>query len=197
MKKITISLFKFVSVIIIACVFGFIIGSIGLCRLFHTGCPAPVNPVDSVNMHDFVPRSTAHKWTKSYDSLWTIMGNGVPVPLKYFTVRSQDLLCAMGIDTAWQYQTAHRYIRLTIGYSDSLKQLKAYIQPVVDADITSKSSPFPAGRALFFNKKGQIVDSLGNRIDKNGHIIQSNSMPDSLALFVGDLNTPCPATCGN
>jgi len=197
MKKITISVVKWILVIIIAFTIGFTAGSIGLCRLTKIGCPVPSSPADTINTHDFVSKVKAHKWTHAYDSLWTRIGNGLPIPLHYFTIRSQDLLCAMGIDTAWQYQTGHMYIRLTIGYSDSLKQLKAYIQPVVDVNLSNKNNPFPAGKALFFNKKGQIVDSLGNLIDKNGHIIGKSLRNVKDSLFVGDLNTPCPATCGN
>jgi len=197
MKTITTTFFKIVLTAAIAAVIGFTIGSVGTCRIFNIGCPAPSGPVDTISTKDFVSKTTAHKWRKAYDSLWRSMGNGLPVPLSYFTIRSQDLLCAMGMDTAWQYKTAHKYIRLTIGYSDSLKQLKAYIQPVVDADIINKNNPFPAGKALFFNKKGQIVDSLGNYIDKDGHIKIKRNDTDPIDLFVGDLNTPCPSTCGN
>ncbi len=196
MKKITTTFFKIALTAGIAAAIGFTIGSIGFCRLLNAGCPAPFVSIDTISTQDFVSKARANRWSHNYDTLWKSIGHGTPVPLHYFTIRTQDLLCAMGIDTAWQYKTAHRYIRLTIGYSDSLKQLKAYIQPVINADLRSKGNPFPAGTALFFNKKGQIVDSVGNWIDKNGHIIKRNG-DDPIDLFVGDLNTPCPATCGN
>lgn len=202
MKKITMNLFKFVLAIIIALAIGFTVGSAGLCRLFKAGCPTPFVPTDTISTQDFVPQAKADRWSHNYDSLWRSMGTGHPVPLHYFTIRTQDLLCAMGIDTAWQYQTTQRYIRLTIGYSDSLQQLKAYIQPVINVDLQSKSNPFPAGKALFFNKEGKIVDSLGNLVDKYGHIViksnvGGNNLKDTMTVFVGDLNTPCPSTCGN
>lgn len=202
MKKITTTFFKIALTAGIAAAIGFTIGSIGFCRLLNAGCPAPSVRIDTINTKDFASQTTAHQWSRSYDSLWRHIGRG-PVPLHYFTIRSQDLLCAMGIDTAWQYKTRHMYIRLTIGYSDSLSQLKAYIQPVIDVDLGNKNNPFPAGKALFFNKKGQIVDSLGQVIDKDGHIVSNykvkgkNVSDDPIDLFVGDLNTPCPSTCGN
>jgi len=134
-----------------------------------------------------------HMWDKMMDSLHVTPRHKYGLPLQFFTVRSQDLLCAMGIDTAWQYKTAYPYVRISIGFSDSLKQLKAFVQPVDSVDLLKGN----AGHALFFNKKGAIVDSHGNLIGRDGHIISKKPENNQDSLFVADLNTPCPSTCGN
>lgn len=199
MNAATKKLFKWVLAIIIAFTIGFTVGSVGLCRFLNIGCPAPY----AINHQNFVRRDTAHAWAMNFKYVWDTLFNDPKghVPIKYFTIKSQDVLCALGIDTAWQYETAYHYIRVNIGYDTASHQLKAYIQPVINVDLNNATNPF-AGTGLFFNKKGQIVDSLGNLLDKNGRIVHGSKLsgkntPDSIAVFVGDLNTPCPSTCGN
>jgi hypothetical protein len=200
MKTVKTSFFKFAMAAAIAGAIGFTIGSVGTCQLFHVGCPVPV-PIDSQN---FVPLDTAKKWVRNYDTIWKLVmdkfghpKDSIP-PLHYFTIRSQDVLCAMGIDTSWKSETKHRYIRISLGYSTALNQLKAFVQPVQDVDLT-RPNPF-AGKQLFFNKKGEVIDTAGNPVGKEHAIANRKTKhgdTDTLTLFVGDLNTPCPATCGN
>jgi hypothetical protein len=197
MKTIKLTLLKLLLTIVVACAIGFTVGSVGLCRLLNVGCPVPY----AMSTQNFVRRDTAHMWAMNFKHKWDTLTNKPKgnVPIKYFTIRSQDVLCAMGIDTAWQYETAYRYVRINVGYNMATQELKAYIQPVKDVDLSNPTNPF-AGTGLFFNKKGQIVDSLGNLLDKNGrpHKIKmvGKTVPDT-AVYVADLNTPCPSTCGN
>lgn len=197
MKTIKITLLKLLLALIVACAIGFTVGSVGLCRLFNVGCPVPY----AMSNQSFVRRDTAHMWAMNFKHTWDTLMKAPKdkAPIKYFTIRSQDVLCAMGIDTAWQNETIYRYVRVNIGYDTTNRELKAYIQPVKDVDLSNPTNPF-AGTGLFFNKKGQIVDSLGNILDKNGRphkIKMVGKTASDTEVYVADLNTPCPSTCGN
>jgi hypothetical protein len=174
------------------------------------GYIAAPGPADKINTLNFAPRDSSRAWVKNYKTIWQTI---VPEDLKLadslpqsFTIKSQDVLNAMGIDTSWKYVTKLRYIRLTLGYDAVNKSMKAFIQPVVNVNL--KEKPFTAGTALFFDIGGKIVDSAGHRIDsldtpyfapgmKAGKIRRKPGTRDGGGVYVGDLSTPCPNTCGN
>ena len=112
---------------------------------------------------------------KRYDSFSRMVFRD-SVPLKYYTVRSSDLMAAMAIrDTACKYQ----YVRVNLAL-DSNYKFKLYVQPVMDAYISADNpDKNTGGIGYFFNEKGDII---------NGG--------DESIKFLADLNAPCPNTCG-
>ncbi|MDP9048052.1 MAG: hypothetical protein M3N14_07935 [Bacteroidota bacterium] len=168
------------------------------------------DPADTVNTLNFENRDSSQVWVKNYKKIWNaIVDKDAKLKddrPKSFTIKSQDVLNAMGIDSSWKYITKLRYLRLTLGYDGVNKTMKAFIQPVVNVNLKGKG-PFPAGTALFFNIRGQIVDSTGKKIDtlsmssafagmKAGKSKIKTRASDT-GVYVADLSTPCPNTCGN
>ena len=189
---------------VIPLVLGIIIGLTVAYFFFNKKDDNNGGPNKKYVMHtaNFVSTQESGEWVKHYSQLWNRIMDSLctdspkhkyGLPIQYFTVKSQDLLCAMGIDTAWQYKTAYPYVRINFGFSDSLKQLKAFVQPVYGVDLLKGN----AGHALFFTKKGQIVNSHGYLVNRDGEVIGKGPENPRDSLFVGDLNTPCPATCGD
>ncbi|BAV05630.1 hypothetical protein SAMN05421788_108225 [Filimonas lacunae] len=112
------------------------------------------------------------------------------IPIRYFTIRSQDLLASMGMDVTIIDSLVlrmHPFVRLNIGM-DTLPgnkfTFKAFLQPV-----DSVCAQYPAGIGRFFNKEGFIVNRHGGRAGV------PVSQDGSITLYVADLNTPCPNTC--
>jgi hypothetical protein len=185
---------------VIPLVLGILVGVV-VSYLFLREADDSTDPKYKMSTTSFVTKDTSIKWVNNYQQIWNNIQDSIHqgpkhkygLPLQFFTVRSQDLLWAMGIDTAWQYKTKYRYVRVSIGYSGLLKELKAFVQPVDSVNLAIGY----AGRALFFNSKGQIIDKNGNIIGKDGRVIGKQAFNPGDSLFVADLNTPCPATCGN
>jgi ABC-type oligopeptide transport system substrate-binding subunit len=64
--------------------------------------------------------------------------------------------------------------------------MKCFIQPVENVDLANNY----AGDGMFFNKNGQIISGKGKK-----NTLGAKATDDD--IFVADLNTPCPNTCGN
>jgi hypothetical protein len=177
----------------------------------NTCCAVTADQADTVNTLNFEHRDSSRVWVKNYKKMWDAIADKDAAlkdnRLKSFTIKSQDVLNAMGIDSSWKYITKLRYLRLTLGYDGLNKTMKAFIQPVVNVNLKGRG-PFPAGTALFFNIKGQIVDSTGRRVDTISMTHSFTRMKAGKAniqaktstggdVYVADLSTPCPNTCGN
>jgi len=202
---------KTLIIIVVALAAGFVIGHYTLTGANRQTAYSTVvpRPADTINTLNFEQRDSSRMWVANYKKLWEKIA-GTDAALKddrpkSFTIKSQDVLNAMGIDSSWKTVTKLRYLRLTLGFDATNKTMKAFIQPVVNVDLKGKG-PFPAGRALFFNIKGQIVDSAGKRIDSlsMGHSFAGMMagktrirVSSDSGLYVADLSTPCPNTCGN
>src|SRR6185437_10946318 len=108
-------------------------------------------------------------------------------PIQGYTIRSLDLLMAMGIaDTALDSnEVLHKFVRVYLGYDTSNKVhagFKLYILPVDSAYLGGDdSSKWIAGYDL-------LLDSLGKAIHW-GHTTTTTTP------YVLDLNAPCPNTC--
>ena len=164
-------------------------------------------PADTINTFDFEHRDSAVKWVDNLKEKWAqITGKDAALSKsmpEYFTIKSQDVLSAMGVDTAWKYVTKLRYMRVTLGFDKRNNTVKAFIQPVVNVDF--KKTDNPAGTALFFNKHGQIVNAKGEIIDSLKapwsaspmKIAKQRIKGSEDSVYVADLSTPCPNTCGN
>lgn len=136
------------------------------------------------------PYDTAKRDIAYYDTICRRILNRAEPPIEYFTVRATDLLAAMGIDTLYARNAAeynHRYVRVTIGFSQADTAFKLYIQPVLHANL-GPSGAISAGIPLYFRHNG-VIDSTER------DLIVSTNPTDS--LYVADLNAPCPRTCGS
>jgi hypothetical protein len=114
------------------------------------------------------PVDTAAKWVQNYDLVWTkLFGTDSP-PIKAYTIRSQDLLEAMGMPAATPCSFDH--VRAYIGL-DAENKFRLFFTPVVGADLCNGNG----GRDTL------LIDPAGN----------------SQGQYVLDLNTPCPNVCAS
>src|SRR5471030_696233 len=127
---------KTIKTLAIPLIVGIIIGFIA--NRYNPFKPGPVTPVVSKNVIDtsiLVPTDKAARWVARYDTIWSQIldtlyktpGIKYHAPVKYFTIRSQDLLYAMGFDSTWSSMTKYKCIRVNLGYSDGLQAMKAFI----------------------------------------------------------------------
>lgn len=164
MKPYLITIIIFTSVLT-----GLLIGYVVFpCPNPNSCCVVTSSSSDTVNTVNLSHRDSSRVWVANYKAIWgkivkkdAALKDSLPL---YFTLKSQDVLNAMGIDESWKCLTKLRYFRLTLGFDSVNKNMKAFIQPVINVNLGSKS-PFPAGTALFFNGNGEIVDSVGQRLD--------------------------------
>lgn len=140
---------------------------------------------DSIDRISFVSSAVAEKWASDYHEAWRKILPGDSIPIRFFTIKTQDVLLAMGINKPWNAMTNYEYIRVNLGYDVETNRMKCFIQPV---DSVNLAGHF-AGNGLFFSKNGQI--SGKKRPAQFGAATGGDS------LYVADLNTPCPNTCGN
>jgi len=142
---------------------------------------------DSIDRISFVTAEVADQWVENYHAAWKKIVPQDSLPVKYFTVKTQDVLLAMGINKPWKEVTTQEYIRVNIGYDITSNQMKCFIQPVENVDLSKNY----AGEGMYFNKNGQIVSKKPKSAGLNA------KSKDAEPFFVADLNTPCPNTCGN
>lgn len=141
--------------------------------------------------HDLVDKTTASRWIQSYDSLWKTISPDTTYRTNFFTVRTQDVVWSMGIDSSWRRvandSNLHPFMRITFGYNAASKQIKAFFQPVDSVVVSKKGQILSAGIPLYFDKDGKIKN--------NGHRGASQPITDEPGDYVADLNTPCPPMC--
>ncbi|MFW2477341.1 MAG: hypothetical protein ACN4EP_10510 [Sediminibacterium sp.] len=151
-----------------------------------TTATATVSKPDSIDRISFVTVAMADKWKEDYHQAWKKILPKDSLPIRFFTVKTQDVLLAMGINKPWQSVTSQQYIRVNLGYDATSNQMKCFIQPVENVDLANNY----AGDGMFFNKNGQIISGKGKK-----NTLGAKATDDD--IFVADLNTPCPNTCGN
>ncbi|SFW66747.1 hypothetical protein [Chitinophaga sancti] len=168
----------------------------------------PTNTSSYGSLIDLVHSDTAAMWHENLDSIWEkALPQDTTDKVQYFTVRSQDLLWGMGLDTSnkgldsmlKKYSIAigndsvRRFVRITLGYDNIQKRLKAFIQPVYDVQMVGDSIA-NAGTACYFDSNGKIIC---NGLGLPGSHLKSEKLAGSNNSYVGDLNSPCPPICGS
>jgi hypothetical protein len=123
------------------------------------------------------PASIAHANTEYYNSLVQQCG-GDYVKARAFTIRSEELLAAMGMSPAiaGTKDCVYKHIRVYLAY-DSLGGPKLFIVPVDGANLAVNEG----GKDVFFDRTGTAVTNPGSYKPED--------------LYVLDLIAPCPATC--
>lgn len=143
--------------------------------------------------HDLVDKTTASRWIKAYDSVWNTISPDTTYRTNFFTVRTQDVVWSMGVDTSWRHvandSNLHPFMRITFGYDAGTKQIKAFFQPVANVVTNKKGQIIAAGIPLYFDKHGKI------KIHNHDSTGTSHSITDEPGDYVADLNTPCPPMC--
>ncbi|THU31522.1 hypothetical protein FAM09_28265 [Niastella caeni] len=145
---------------------------------------------------DLVDSATAAKWHNAYNNMWARFNINDTVPkVQFYTVRTQDVVWAMGLDTNWtalktltKNESLHRFMRITLGYDSSIMQMKVYIQPLTGVTVDSSGKLTSSGTALYFNNKGKI-----KAYGSTSKHIQGDPADDG--DNVADLTTPCPPLC--
>lgn len=99
-----------------------------------------------------------------------------PNPLRAFTIKSEDLLEALGAPVT---KTKYDHVRLYIGL-DGKHRFRAFLTPVLNADLDKKV----AGRDTVFN--GHYRDGWTR--------LEANALPKKGA-YVLDFTMPCPSSC--
>lgn len=159
-----------------------------LCAITMTACTKSENNTikeSTVPLSDLLtPKDSAIADIDFYDSL--CRKKLVDVSVRAYTIRSQELLVAMGLDSALLSKATYKNIRVYLAYQpksqkESKGSFKLYVVPVVGANLN-------------------VTPAIGGEdvmLDKNGHGIK----PRDLASYPNgdqymlDLNTPCPNTC--
>ncbi len=145
----------------------------------NEGRPAPV-PLDSL----LVPKGQAMVNIAYFDSLSSKKLSDIPI--KAYTIRSQELLVAMGLDSSLISKVIYNNIRVYLAYQPTGEKqgtpgYKLYIVPVIGANLDAY--PPIGGKDVMLDKNGKGIkpELLGNYADGDQYVL--------------DLNTPCPNTC--
>lgn len=104
---------------------------------------------------------------------------GDSIPIRSFTIRSIDLLTALGIpaDSA-RYQHARVYL----AFNNCTNDFKLFIVPVDSADLDAGI----VGNDI-------LLDSTGHGVPPKNH--KQYTPAELHSKYVLDLNTPCPSIC--
>lgn len=155
--------------------------------IFAIGCDHPSSVTPQANAKEpklknlLLPLSTAQEYIRVYDSICDTVFKKVPI--RAYTVRSEDLIAAMGLPDSVDSLVAHKFIRVYLGYDLAHKPhagFKLFIVPVDDASLAGND---PA------NWKGGSDVYL----DDNGKVIGPGDPASTPNVL--DLNAPCPNTC--
>src|SRR5579872_3082620 len=111
--------------------------------LLIAGChhSSPVLPRRTLDIsHLLIPLDSAQKFINTFDTI--CVDTFKRVPISAYTIRSLDLLAAMGLpDTLDTTMVQHKFVRVYLGY-DTAHQAHAgfrlFIVPVDDADMEGK-----------------------------------------------------------
>ncbi|WP_144017424.1 hypothetical protein [Ekhidna lutea] len=100
-------------------------------------------------------------------------------PIKAFTVRSVDLIEAIGLPISDDAKTKYKHVRIYLGLDSATNQFKMYLTPVKGAKLS-------AGIA----GKDVILDGPYEGIpNSNGEVSESDGQ------YMMDFTKPCPTTC--
>ncbi|WP_370090027.1 hypothetical protein [Ekhidna sp.] len=100
-------------------------------------------------------------------------------PIKAFTIRSVDLIEAIGLPPSADAKSKYKHVRIYLGLDSATNQFKVYMTPVEGAKLS-------AGKA----GKDVILDGPYEGIpDSNGDVSESDGQ------YMMDFSAPCPKTC--
>jgi hypothetical protein len=166
-----------------------ILFSLALAAGFLTmGCDHPSAAKDAQTVtpenlkHILLKADAARHYIKVFD--WLCEKRVLDLPIKAYTVRSLDLITAMGIPEIDTSLIKHNAIRLYLAYdsSDHMRSgFKLLILPVDSAIIVGDTSKWFSG-----------YDVL---LDSSGKAMPNGPKTLSITPYVLDLNAPCPNTC--
>jgi hypothetical protein len=151
-----------------------------ICLIAALACNKPSDVVQDDAMEEIdedltetlyaVPLDTAMKDIQYYDTVSKEILKVIPI--QSFTIRSVDLVEAMGLPPSAVKKAPFKYVRVYLGMN-SKNQFKLYLTPVVGADLNA--NPPVAGRDSILVGK---YDGLGNS-----------------GAYMLDFTAPCPTTC--
>lgn len=130
---------------------------------------------DSTSSMYAVSLAEAEKNVRFYDSL-SKAKLGID-PIRAFTIRSVDLVEAIGLDMKYLRKAEYRHVRIYMGL-DSVGQFKVYLTPVKGAKL-SAGEP---GKDVILNGPYSGDDGKGELGDGDGP-------------YVFDFSQPCPNAC--
>ena len=125
-----------------------------------------------------VPLDTAMKDMAHYDSV-AIKTIGVD-PIRAFTIRSVDLVEAMGLPVKFLKEAEYKHVRIYIGMSRPTNEFKIFLTPVEGANLNKGI----AGKDVIL--EGPYFEDLEARI-------KGVSMGEGPYML--DFSAPCPNTC--
>lgn len=121
-----------------------------------------------------VSLAEAERNVKFYDSL-SKAALGID-PIRAFTIRSVDLVEAMGLDTKYLKKAEYSHVRIYMGLDKDSSQFKIYLTPVKGAKLSE-------------GKPGKDV-ILKGPYDGDG-----DGISDGDGQYVLDFSKPCPNAC--
>lgn len=111
------------------------------------------------------------------------------VPIKAFTIRSEDLLAALNlptslVDSVYNGDTVCHHVRVYLGYrvAGEGTGFKLFIVPVKGANLSGNDTSWRAGIDIMLNSSGGPIT----------HASKKSAAGDEYVL---DLIAPCPKTC--
>ncbi len=125
-----------------------------------------------------VSLDSAEKNVQYYDSL-VKSALGVD-PIRAFTIRSVDLVEAMGMDMKVLKKAKYRHVRIYMGLEESTGEFKIYLTPVKGAKLSA-------------GEPGTDVILDGPYTGKKGN--GEEGLEDGNGPYVFDFSQPCPNAC--
>lgn len=100
-------------------------------------------------------------------------------PIKSFTIRSVDLIEAVGLPPSADAKSKYKHVRIYLGLDSATNEFKMYLTPVQGAKLS-------AGKA----GKDLILDGPYEGIPGSGDTVSEND-----GQYMMDFSAPCPKTC--
>jgi hypothetical protein len=122
-----------------------------------------------------LPYDSAVRYAFIYDSIVTRVLQE-PAPIRSYTIRSADLLEAMGLSR--NLDTAFHFVRVHLGI-DEYKNFRLFLNPVEGADLSS--NPPKAGSDVKLYGPHKRSSAPKGKVEPGAYVL--------------DFTSPCPATC--
>ncbi len=139
----------------------------------------PFEIKDSTSSMYAVSLASAVENVQYYDSLSRAVFHGVD-PIRAFTIRSVDLVEAMGMNMNVTRNAKYRHVRVYIGLEEATGEFKIYLTPVEGAKL---SAGVPGKDVIL---KGPYTGNKKKSDDELG---------DGDGPYVFDFSQPCPNAC--
>lgn len=143
----------------------------------ETASAPPFQIADSTSSMYAVSLATAEQNVRFYDSL-SQAALGVD-PIRAFTIRSVDLVEAIGLDMKYLNKAKYRHVRIYMGLDSASGQFKVYLTPVKGAKLSA-------------GKPGKDVILNGPYSGADG---DKSELGDGNGPYVFDFSKPCPNAC--